>query len=62
MSATVTAPDAAVADAVATAVCVLGPDQGLELVANLPRVEAIVVGMDGEIRTSDGLRSARTGR
>ena len=58
MSATVSAPDAAVADAVATAICVLGPELGLELVGKLPRIEAIVVGMDGEVQTSTGLRSA----
>lgn len=55
MSATVVAPDAALADAVATAVCVLGPEVGLELVARLPRVEALVVGMDGSVQRSAGL-------
>jgi len=55
MSATVTAPDAALADAVATALCVLGPEVGLELVERLPRVEALVVGMDGEVSRSSGL-------
>ncbi|MDA8620662.1 FAD:protein FMN transferase [Planctomycetota bacterium] len=55
MSATVMAPDAAVADAVATAVCVLGPNLGLKLVARLPRVEAIVVDMEGQVLTSEGL-------
>lgn len=58
MSATVTAPDAALADAVATAVCVLGPTQGLELVEKLPRIEAVVVGLDGAVVASSGLREA----
>ncbi len=58
MSATVMAPDAAVADAIATAVCVLGPDLGLKLVARLPRVEAIVVDMQGRVSTSEGLEGA----
>jgi len=58
MSATVTAPDAALADAVATAVCVLGPEQGLELVERLPRIEAVVVGLDGAVAASTGLRTA----
>jgi thiamine biosynthesis lipoprotein len=58
MSATVTAPDAALADAVATAVCVLGPELGLQLVEGLPRIETILVGLDGEVRASSGLRTA----
>ncbi|RMH01864.1 MAG: FAD:protein FMN transferase [Planctomycetota bacterium] len=57
MSATVVAPDAALADSLATALCVLGPKEGLALVARLPRVEALVVGMDGTIQTSAGLRA-----
>ncbi len=62
MSATVVAPDAAVADALATALCVLGPAEGLALVERIPRVEAIAIGMDGEVRVSSGLAShARDG-
>ncbi|MFT7486373.1 MAG: thiamine biosynthesis lipoprotein [Candidatus Paceibacteria bacterium] len=56
MSATVTAPDAALADALATALCVLSPESGLELVASLRRVEALLVGMDGQVHVSDGLK------
>ncbi|MEZ6187154.1 MAG: FAD:protein FMN transferase [Planctomycetota bacterium] len=55
MSATVVAPEAALADALATALCVLGPERGLELIERLPRIEALVVGLDGEVRTSSGL-------
>ena len=55
ISATVTAPDAAFADALATALCVLGPKQGLELVESLPRVEAILVDLDGKVHVSKGL-------
>lgn len=58
MSATVTAPDAAFADALATALCVLGPKEGLELVESLERVEALVVGLDGQVVVSTGLRGA----
>lgn len=58
MSATVTAPDAAFADSIATAMCVLGPEQGLELIEKLPRVEALLVGMDGEVHSSSGLGGA----
>ena len=58
MSATVVAPDAAAADGLATALCVLGPERGLELVESLDRVEALMVGMDGEVRLSTGLQQA----
>ncbi len=55
MSATVTAPDAAFADALATALCVLGPEKGLELIESLDRVEALIVGLDGAVQLSTGL-------
>jgi len=56
MSATVIAPDAAFADAVATALCVLGPEEGLALIAKLPRTEALLVAQDGTVHRSPGLR------
>ncbi len=55
MSATVVAPNAAFADALATALCVLGPETGLELVETLPRVEALLVDLEGAVHTSTGL-------
>jgi thiamine biosynthesis lipoprotein len=55
MSATVIAQDAANADSLATAMCVLGPQKGLALVESLPRVEALLVGMDGKVHASSGL-------
>ena len=55
MSSTVVAPSAEYGDALATALCVLGPAKGLELVEGLPRVEAILVGFDGEVHVSTGL-------
>ena len=58
MSATVVAPEAATADALATALCVLGPERGLALVERLDRVEALLVGMEGEVHVSSGLRDA----
>ena len=54
MSATVLAPDAAFADALATALAVLGPE-ALALVEDLDRVEALVVDLDGEVHRSSGL-------
>lgn len=56
MSATITAPDAAFADALATAMCVLGPKEGLALVEGLPRVEALLVDLEGRVHVSSGLR------
>ena len=56
MSASVVAPNAEYADALATALCVLGPVKGLELIELLPKVEAVLVGMDGKVHVSSGLR------
>jgi len=58
MSATVSAPDAAFADALATGLCVLGVERGLALVESLPRVEALLVDLEGHVHPSTGLRSA----
>jgi FAD:protein FMN transferase len=49
ISATVLAPDCALADGLATALCVMGREQGLELVETLPAVEALI------LTTSDGI-------
>ncbi len=54
-SATVTAPTLAFADALATAVFVLGPAKGMELVERLPEVEALIVAADGTVTASSGL-------
>lgn len=56
MSATVMAPDAALADALATSLCVLGPTKARALIERLPRVEALVVDMEGAVHASTGLR------
>ncbi|QDV05598.1 Thiamine biosynthesis lipoprotein ApbE precursor [Planctomycetes bacterium Poly30] len=58
MSATVTAPDAAIADAVATACCVLGPELGLRFIESLPRIDAILVDIEGQVHVSSGLETA----
>jgi thiamine biosynthesis lipoprotein len=57
MSATVLAPDAALADALATGLCVMGPEKGLALVERLPRVEALLVDAAGVVHASSGLRT-----
>ena len=56
MSASVVAPNAEYADALATSMCVLGPEKGLELIERLPRIEAVLVGMNGKVHVSSGLR------
>lgn len=58
MSATVIGPDAADCDALATALCVLSPQEGLALVEALPRIECLLVDMEGEVHVSSGLRGA----
>jgi thiamine biosynthesis lipoprotein len=55
MAATVVAPHAELADALATALCVMDLDRGLALIEGLSRVEAIVVGLNGTVRASTGL-------
>lgn len=47
LSATVVAPSAAEADAIATACMVLGPEDGKELILSLPEVEAYFIMSDG---------------
>lgn len=54
-SVTVVTPSAALADALATAVFVLGPEKGLTLVEKFPEVEALVVGADGKSSHTPGL-------
>lgn len=59
VSVTVTARTAMDADALATAVFVMGPEHGMRLVEELPAVEAVIITGDdgiGEIMASSGLR------
>jgi len=55
-SATIIAPDAAIADALSTAVFVLGPEKGMALVETLPDVQAVIVNADGMVFTSKNFR------
>lgn len=57
---TIVAPDAETADALATAVFILGPARGLALVASQPGTEGLVVDKDGKVFTSPGF--GRVGR
>jgi thiamine biosynthesis lipoprotein ApbE len=54
--ATVVAGDAVTANAVATTLCVLPPDDGLRLVARVPGAECLIVASDGTQYRSPGLR------
>ncbi|MEM9984822.1 MAG: FAD:protein FMN transferase, partial [Bacteroidota bacterium] len=54
VSVSVVCPDAEVADALATAVSVLGPERGLALLNHLRGVEGLLVKENGEIVTTDG--------
>lgn len=55
-SVTVICPTAMMADAMATAVFVLGPDEGMELIRKLPRLEGMIVNQEGHIIKSAGFR------
>lgn len=54
-SATVLAPDALRADALDTALFVMGPEAGIRLAESLPDVEAAIVGSDGRLYLTTGL-------
>lgn len=55
-SVTVVAPRVAEADALATAVFVLGPNKGLALLENSSAVEGLIVGADGQVKVTAGLK------
>jgi thiamine biosynthesis lipoprotein len=56
ISATVFAPKAELADALATSVFVMGIEVGLNLINQLPDVECIIIDDEGHIRTSDNIK------
>lgn len=56
VSATTVAPSAALADAWSTALFVLGPERGLELIRQVPGVDALVVTPAGGVSYTPGLR------
>lgn len=57
LSSTIICPSSTRADALSTAVFVLGPKKGMDLVERLPDVEAILVTPRGEVLVSSGLKS-----
>ncbi|MDP3058387.1 MAG: FAD:protein FMN transferase, partial [bacterium] len=54
-SVTITGPNAALADAVATAVFVLGRERGLILIDSWPEIEGMIIGEDEQISMSKGM-------
>ena len=54
-SATVVCPDAELADALATALFVLGPEAGIALIDRLKHIECLLVASDGQLHRSAGL-------
>jgi len=60
-SVTVLAPRAVLADALATALFVLGPEQGLQLLRNYPEVDALIVGADGRLYRTPALADLKGG-
>ena len=60
-SVTVLAPEAMLADALATAVFVLGPEAGLALLHDYPGVDALIVAADGRLHSTPALAAAAAG-
>ncbi len=54
MSVTVVAPDATTADALATGIFVLGPEEGMRLIESLPGVEGLIVSEGMRMDASSG--------
>jgi len=59
-SASVFGPDAVITDALSTSVFVMGVEQGLTLIGNLPDYESIVIDAAGKVFYSDGLAPPET--
>ncbi|MBN1593928.1 MAG: FAD:protein FMN transferase [Candidatus Coatesbacteria bacterium] len=55
-SVTIVAKEAMLADALATAVFVMGPDAGLRLIDSMPGIEALIVDAEGHNSHSNGFR------
>lgn len=54
-SVTILAPEAILADALSTAVFVLGPQKGLKLLEDYPDVDALIIDSAGQIQTTPSL-------
>ncbi|MBT0607404.1 FAD:protein FMN transferase [Aequorivita echinoideorum] len=56
ISATVFAPKAEIADALATSVFVMGVETGLNFINQLPKIECILIAEDGKLYSSDNIQ------
>jgi thiamine biosynthesis lipoprotein len=56
-SVTIVANRAVIADVLSTGVFILGPDEGMKLIEQLPDVEGVIVTADNEVLVSTGLRA-----
>ncbi|MCC7202097.1 MAG: FAD:protein FMN transferase [Nitrospirae bacterium] len=54
-SVTILAPDTMTSDALSTAVFVLGPEEGMQLIKSLPGIEGIIVDSNGDVLHSPGI-------
>ena len=55
-SVTIVARSGVLADGLDTGIFVMGPEKGMALIERLPGVEGVIVGADGNVSTSSGLR------
>ena len=62
MGVTIIAKNPMLADAVSTAVFVMGPDSGMELIEKLPDVDGLIIDAEGNIKISSGLKKIYTQR
>ena len=60
-SVTIVSQDPTLADALSTAIFVMGPEKGMELVKKLGGVEAVIVGANAHVEISEGLKKNFTG-
>ncbi|MBI5970156.1 MAG: FAD:protein FMN transferase [Deltaproteobacteria bacterium] len=56
MSVTIIGPDATEADALSTAIFVMGPEAGMELIEKLDGYEGVIVDAEGRVKTSKGFK------
>jgi thiamine biosynthesis lipoprotein len=56
-SVTLLAPDAFTADALDTAIFAVGPERGLQIVATVPGLEAVIVDAKNQVHVTDGLKA-----
>lgn len=55
-SVTVLAPNGVLADGLATAVFIMGPEQGMELVESWPGVDAVIIDQEMNVQVSSGIK------